>query len=97
MQYSKYKPLGAYIGKGDLTEGFLRYRFGGLIFGGAYFRNFTVFGFALVKSSYSNLLLPFLLMPDDTSDRRGSSEITGFYDFMVFKKQTEKYNNSLTE
>ena len=23
-------------------EGFLRYRFGGLIFGGAYFRNFTV-------------------------------------------------------
>ena len=24
-------------------EGFLRYRFGGLIFGGAYFRNFTVY------------------------------------------------------
>ena len=32
-------PPGAYIWKGDLTEGFLRYRFGGLIFGGAYFRN----------------------------------------------------------
>ena len=28
--------------RGDLTEGFLRYEFGGLIFGGAYFRNFTV-------------------------------------------------------
>ena len=27
---------------GDLTEGYLRYRFEGLIFGGAYFRNFTV-------------------------------------------------------
>ena len=27
---------------GDLTEGFLHYRFGGLTFGGAYFRNFTV-------------------------------------------------------
>ena len=27
---------GAYIWKGDLTEGFLRYRFAGLIFGGAY-------------------------------------------------------------
>ena len=27
---------------GDLTEGFLRYEFGGLIRGGAYFRNFTV-------------------------------------------------------
>ena len=34
---------GAYIWRGDLTEGFLRYRFGGLIFGGAYFRNFTVY------------------------------------------------------
>ena len=29
-------PWGAYIWRGDLTEGFLRYRFGGLIFGGAY-------------------------------------------------------------
>ena len=34
---------GAYIRRGDLTEGFLRYEFRGLIFGGAYFRNFTVF------------------------------------------------------
>ena len=30
-------PWGAYIWRGDLTEGFLRYRFGGLIHGGAYF------------------------------------------------------------
>ena len=29
-------PRGAYIWRGDLTKGFLRYRFGGLIFGGAY-------------------------------------------------------------
>ena len=37
----------AYIWRGGLTEGFLRYEFGGLIFGifgGAYFQNFTVFG-----------------------------------------------------
>ena len=27
---------GAYIWRGDLTEGFLRYQFGWLIFGGAY-------------------------------------------------------------
>ena len=36
---SKYKPAGgggAYIWRGDLTEGFLRYEFGGLIFAGAY-------------------------------------------------------------
>ena len=31
-----YKPPGAYIRRGDLTEGFLRYDFEGLIFGGAY-------------------------------------------------------------
>ena len=36
-------PRGAYIWRGDLTEGFFRYRFGGLIHGGAYFRNFTVY------------------------------------------------------
>ena len=43
-------PRGAYIWRGDLTDVFLRYRFGGLILnileglihGGAYFRNFTV-------------------------------------------------------
>ena len=29
-------PRGAYIWSGDLTEGFLRYRFGGLIYRGAY-------------------------------------------------------------
>ena len=34
-----------YIRRGDLTEGFLRYDFAGLIFGGAYFRNFTVLAF----------------------------------------------------
>ena len=36
-------PWGAYIWRGNLMEGFLRYWFGELIFGGAYFRNFTVF------------------------------------------------------
>ena len=29
-------PRGVYIWRGDLTEGFLSYEFGGLIFGGAY-------------------------------------------------------------
>ena len=38
-QFSKYKPRRggeAYIWRGDLTEGFLRYRFVGFIFGRAY-------------------------------------------------------------
>ena len=35
-------PREAYIWRGDLTESFLRYRFGGLIFGGACIRDFTV-------------------------------------------------------
>ena len=33
---------GEYIWRRDLTEVFLRYEFQGPIFGGAYFRNFTV-------------------------------------------------------
>ena len=33
---SKYKPQVAYIWRGNLTEGFLHYEFGGLIFGGTY-------------------------------------------------------------
>ena len=39
---SKKKPPGGLYLDGDLTEGFLRYDFVGLIFGGSYFRNFTV-------------------------------------------------------
>ena len=40
---SNYKPPGAYIRRVNLREGYLRYEFRGLIHGGAYFRNFTVF------------------------------------------------------
>ena len=41
--FSSTSPQGAYIWRADLTEGFLRYQFGGLIRGGAYFWNFMVF------------------------------------------------------
>ena len=33
---AKYKAPGGYIWRGDLTGGFLRYEFGGLVFEGAY-------------------------------------------------------------
>ena len=46
-------PRGTYIWRGNLTEGFLRYRFGGLIFGGAYFRNFTVISIRKQNGSVS--------------------------------------------
>jgi len=49
-------PRGAYIWRGDLTEGFLFYRFGGLIHGGAYFRNFTVYMLAGIEQSISFLV-----------------------------------------
>ena len=44
----------AYVRRGDLTEGFLRYDFGGLyleelIHGGAYFWNFTVPSFYVLS------------------------------------------------
>ena len=34
--FSSTSPRGAYIWRGDLTESILRYRFGRLVFGGAY-------------------------------------------------------------
>ena len=37
-QIPSTNPPGAYIRRGDLTEDFMRYDFGGLIFGGAYTR-----------------------------------------------------------
>ena len=43
-------PRGAYIQRGNLTEGVLRYDLGGLIHGGAYFRNFTVYTFYTMKN-----------------------------------------------
>ena len=49
-------PRGAYIWRGDLTEGFLRYRLGGLIFGGAYtWRGlyFTVLQFSIFQGKSS--------------------------------------------
>ena len=42
---STYKPPGAYIRRGDLTDFFfffVRHEFEGFTFGEAYFRNFTV-------------------------------------------------------
>ena len=50
-------PRGAYIWRGDLTEGFLRYRFGGLIFGGAY----TWRG--LFWEFYGNLFVKYYFVP----------------------------------
>ena len=53
MAISKYKPPGAYIRRGDLSGGFLRCEFGGLIFGGAYFRNCTLSVICFSKYCFS--------------------------------------------
>ena len=51
--------------EGDLTEGFLRYRFGGLIFeglihGGAYFRNIRVQWWRLIYVNFCPILVRYL-------------------------------------
>ena len=53
--FTSTSPWRAYIWRGDLTEGFLHYRLGGLhleglIHGGAYFQNFTVSKWVLEMS-----------------------------------------------
>ena len=52
-------PQGAYIRRGDVTEGFLRYELGGLIFGGAFIRRdlFSEFYGTLKRSKIINELL----------------------------------------
>ena len=42
-QIPSTSPLGGLYSEGRFNGGFLRYDIGGLIFGGAYFRNFTVY------------------------------------------------------
>ena len=53
---SKHKPPGAYIGRGDLTEGFLRYDFGGLIFGVLRY-SYICLNVGNVMGKYSHLIL----------------------------------------
>ena len=73
-------PAGAYIWKGDLTEGFLQYRFGGLTFGGAYihggayFRNFTV----LYVNGYNYFAYEFLDYPSTDITYSSSDETVTF-------------------
>ena len=49
-------PWRAYIWRGVLTEGFLRYRFGGLIFGGAYTWRRGLYMEGLIFRFYGSLL-----------------------------------------
>ena len=56
--FPSLSPRGAYIWRGHLTEVFSRYQIGGLIFGGvihggAYFRNFTVFHLLFSRSVHT--------------------------------------------
>ena len=52
-------PRGVYIWRGDLTAGFLRYRFGELIFGGAYTRRGLFLEFYGILSCLAALPLLF--------------------------------------
>ena len=62
-------PRGAYIWRGNLTEGFLRYEFGGLIFGGAY----TWKGLFSEFYGMSKYIFLFFLMPKTVSFNEFSS------------------------
>ena len=55
------KPAGGYIWRGNLMEGFLHYRVGGVLtFGGAYFRNFTVCAKMPQKLNYESKKIQIL-------------------------------------
>ena len=57
-QFSKYKPRGAYIWRGDLTEGFLRYQFGAHTWMGLFLECYGILFFhrphsALISHSFA--------------------------------------------
>ena len=55
---SEYKPPGACIWRGDLSEGFLRYEFRGLIFGEPY----TWRGIYMVVSAWPQMIIMLNLL-----------------------------------
>ena len=64
--FSKYKPPGggAYIWREDLNGGFLRYRFEGLIFGGAYtWRGLFLAFYGILSDDYDDVIYTLLLIP----------------------------------
>ena len=63
-------PRGAYIWRGDLTEGFFRYRFGGLYLEGLIFGILRYFN-CTVEPPYGNLGMPL----SDLSSRSKSSHV----------------------
>ena len=75
------------IRRGDLTEGFLRYDsvgliiyLGGLIHGGAYFRDFTVTKFNVFLSRRQTLLV---VSPADWDDNYGDLYSTLIFKFLL--------------
>ena len=68
-KYQVQASRGGFIRRGDLTEGFLRYDFEGFIFGGAYFRNFTV-GFTLPLSCFGGWYFVLCLSLEKTASEK---------------------------
>ena len=67
-------PGETYIWRGVLTEGFCVTSLGGLIFGGAYFRNFTVTDFVTFQNpDHHHHPLSHLLSPRPTATPRPSA------------------------
>ena len=55
-------PRGAYIWRGDLTEGFLRHRFGGPIFGGEFYGKLITVDYLKLFLLMTQLDFRFFLM-----------------------------------
>ena len=71
-------PRGAYIWRGDLTEGFLRYDFGGLIFGGAYIWRGLFSEFYGISKLALGVLLVHMIKKNDGKSERGK-ELPSLY------------------
>ena len=69
-------PQGSYIWRGELTEGFLHYRFGGLIFGGAYtWRGLFSEFYGIIQNVSVNAVMAQTFLPGMTNCNRGVSRL----------------------
>ena len=90
-------PRGAYIWRGDLTEGFLRYEYGGLMFGRAYtWRGLFSEFYGILQRLCRQISLDYYTIPPATQainqNVMGDMTVGGKFPFYNYLKQ-DKLNS----
>ena len=89
----------AYIREGLVSEGFLRLRFGGelfsggLSFGGAYNRNFTVFQLMLTRKMVCGFVVVSAIGGKKMEQNRTLNRLASVFAFILYKRGIDDFDN----